>query len=74
VAYLVRLLAEQEFATAAGEVTFGTRHSLPNDGTSDFLVHQDAGTTRTDIVYNVVNNVAVSTQTIAVTGIDWHVA
>jgi hypothetical protein len=45
-----------------------------HDGTSDFLVHQDSGTTRTDTVYNVVNNVVVSTQTIAVTGIDWHVA
>jgi hypothetical protein len=32
------------------------------------------GTTRTDIVYNVVNNTVVSTHTIAVTGIDWHVA
>src|SRR5262249_28592485 len=43
-----------------------------HDGTSDFLVHQDVGTTRTDTVYNVVNNAVVSTQTIAVTGIDWH--
>jgi hypothetical protein len=45
-----------------------------HDGTSDFLVHQDGSTTRTDIVYNVVNNTVVSTQTIAVTGIDWHVS
>jgi hypothetical protein len=44
------------------------------DGTSDILMHQDVGTTRTDIVYNVVNNAVVSTQTLAVTGIDWHVA
>jgi hypothetical protein len=29
--------------------------------------------TRTDIVYNVVNNTVVGT-TVAVTGIDWHVA
>ena len=27
-----------------------------------------------DTVYNVVNNTVVSTQTIALTGIDWHVA
>jgi hypothetical protein len=32
------------------------------------------GTTRVDTVYNVVNNAVVSTQGIAVTGIDWHVA
>jgi hypothetical protein len=36
--------------------------------------NQDVGTTRTDIVYNIVNNAVVSTQTLAVTGIDWHVA
>jgi hypothetical protein len=45
-----------------------------NDGTSDFLMHQDLGTTRVDTVYNIINNTVVSTQTIAVTGIDWHVA
>jgi hypothetical protein len=44
------------------------------DGTSDILMHYDVGTTRTDIVYNIVNNAVVSTQTLAVTGIDWHMA
>jgi hypothetical protein len=44
------------------------------NGTSDFLMHQGVGTTRTDIVYNVVNNTVVSTQTVVVTGIDWNVA
>jgi hypothetical protein len=36
--------------------------------------HQDAGTISADTVYNVVNNTVVSTQTVAVTGIDWHVS
>jgi hypothetical protein len=60
-------------AVTGTNISVGGIGDFNNDGTSDFLVHQDAGTTRTDIVYNVVNNVAVSTQTVAVTGIDWHV-
>jgi RTX calcium-binding nonapeptide repeat (4 copies) len=65
-------------ATTIGQI--GTNVSLGGigdfngDGTSDILMHQDVGTTRTDIVYNIVNNAVVSTQTLAVTGIDWHVA
>jgi hypothetical protein len=61
-------------AQTGTNISVGGVGDFNNDGTSDFLAHQDAGTTRTDIVYNVVNNVAVSTQTVAVTGIDWHVA
>jgi hypothetical protein len=44
------------------------------DGTSDIALHQDVGTTRTDLIYNVVNNIVVNPHTVAVTGIDWHVA
>jgi hypothetical protein len=44
------------------------------DGTSDIALHQDVGTTRTDRVYDVVNNVVVNPHTVAVTGIDWHVS
>jgi hypothetical protein len=55
-------------------ISVGGIGDFNGDGTSDILMHQDVGTTRTDIVYNVVNNTVVSTQTVAVTGIDWHVA
>jgi hypothetical protein len=61
-------------AQTGTNISVGGIGDFNNNGTDDFLVHQDSGTTRTDTVYNVVNNVAVSTQTIAVTGIDWHVA
>jgi hypothetical protein len=44
------------------------------DGTSDIAVHQDDGTTRTDLILNVVNNTVVDIHTVAVTGIDWHVS
>jgi probable HAF family extracellular repeat protein len=45
-----------------------------SDGTSDIALHQDVGTTRTDLIYNVVNNTVVNPHTVAVTGIDWHVS
>ena len=45
-----------------------------HDGTSDIALHQDVGATRTDLIYNVVNNTVVNPHTVAVTGIDWHVA
>jgi hypothetical protein len=61
-------------AQTGTNISVGGIGDFNNNGTDDFLVHQDAGTTRTDTVYNVVNNVVVSTQTIAMTGIDWHVA
>jgi serralysin len=61
-------------AQTGTNISVGGIGDFNNNGTDDFLVHQDAGTTRTDTVYNVVNNVVVSTQTLAVTGIDWHVA
>jgi hypothetical protein len=44
------------------------------DGTSDIALHQDVGATRTDLIYDVVNNTVVNPHTVAVTGIDWHVA
>src|SRR5262245_46086813 len=44
------------------------------DGTSDIALHQDVGTTRTDRVYDVVNNTVVNPHTVATTGIDWHVS
>jgi hypothetical protein len=55
-------------------ISVGGIGDFNGDGTSDILMYQDVGTTRTDIVYNIVNNAVVSTQTLAVTGIDWHVA
>jgi len=65
-------------ATTIGQVgtniSVGGIGDFNGDGTSDILMHQDVSTTRTDSVYNVVNNAVVSTQTLAVTGIDWHVA
>lgn len=61
-------------AVTANNISVGGVGDFNNNGTADFLVHQDVGTTRTDIVYNVVNNVVVGTQTVAVTGIDWHVS
>jgi hypothetical protein len=61
-------------AQTGTNISVGGIGDFNNNGTDDFLVHQDSGTTRTDTVYNVVNNVVVSTQTLAVTGIDWHVA
>src|SRR5262249_28815251 len=61
-------------AVTGTNISVGGIGDFNNNGTSDILMHQDAGTTRTDIVYNVVNNAVVGTQTIAVTGIDWHVA
>jgi hypothetical protein len=45
-----------------------------HDGTSDIALHQDVGATRTDLIYDVVNNTVVNPHTVAVTGIDWHVA
>jgi hypothetical protein len=45
-----------------------------SDGTSDIALHQDVGTTRTDLIYNVVNNTVVNPHTVAITGIDWHVS
>src|SRR5262249_59167340 len=61
-------------AQVGTNISVGGIGDFNHDGTSDFLVHQDLGTIRADTVYNVVNNTVVSTQTIAVTGIDWHVA
>jgi predicted Zn-dependent protease len=45
-----------------------------SDGTSDIALHQDVGTTRTDLIFNVVNNTVVNPHTVAVTGIDWDVS
>jgi hypothetical protein len=45
-----------------------------DDGTSDIALHQDVGTTRTDLIYDVINNTVVNPHTVAVTGIDWHVS
>jgi hypothetical protein len=45
-----------------------------HDGTSDIALHQDVGATRTDLIYDVINNTVVNPHTVAVTGIDWHVA
>src|SRR5262249_52441255 len=78
----LQVLTVQNNAIVSGTTIahFGTNISVGgigdfnNNGTSDILVHQDVGTTRTDIVYNVVNNTVVNTHTVAVTGIDWHVA
>jgi hypothetical protein len=42
------------------------------DGTSDLALHQDVGTTRTDLVYNVVDNTVVNPHIVGVTGIDWQ--
>jgi hypothetical protein len=61
-------------AQTGTNISVGGIGDFNGDGTSDILMHQDVGTTRTDIVYKVVNNAVVSTHTIAVTGIDWHVA
>src|SRR5262245_9170009 len=61
-------------AVTGTNISVGGIGDFNHDGTSDFLVHQDGSTTRTDIVYNVVNNTVVSAQTIAVTGIDCHVS
>ena len=61
-------------AQTGTNISVGGIGDFNGDRTSDILMHQDVGTTRTDIVYNVVNNAVVSTHTIAVTGIDWHVA
>jgi len=61
-------------AQTGTNISVGGIGDFNHDGTSDFLVHQDVSTTRTDIVYNVVNNTVVGTQTVAVTGIDWHVS
>jgi hypothetical protein len=67
------VVAGTTIAQTGTNISVGGIGDFNGDGTSDILMHQDT-TTRTDIVYNVVNNVAVSTQTVAVTGIDWHVA
>jgi hypothetical protein len=68
------VVSSTTIAQVGTNISVGGIGDFNNNGTDDFLVHQDVGTTRTDTVYNVVNNVVVSTQTIAVTGIDWHVA
>ena len=68
------VVAGTTIAVTGTNISVGGIGDFNNDGTSDFLVHQDLGTVRADTVYNVVNNAVVSTQTIAVTGIDWHVA
>ena len=68
------VVAGTTIAQTGTNISVGGIGDFNHDGTSDFLVHQDVGTTRTDTVYNVVNNAVVSTQTVAVTGIDWHVA
>jgi hypothetical protein len=68
------VVSSTTIAQTGTNISVGGIGDFNNNGTDDFLVHRDVGTTRTDIVYNVVNNVAVSTQTLAVTAIDWHVA
>jgi hypothetical protein len=68
------VVAGTTIAVTGTNISVGGIGDFNGDGTSDFLMHQDLPSNRTDIVYNVVNNIAVSTQTVAVTGIDWHVA
>jgi hypothetical protein len=68
------ITATTTVAQTGTNISVGGVGDFNGNGTADFLVHQDVGTMRTDIVYSVVNNVVVGTQTVAVSGIDWHVA
>jgi hypothetical protein len=68
------IVSATTIAQVGTNISVGGIGDFNHDGTSDIALHQDVGTTRTDLIYNVVNNTVVSTQTIAVTGIDWHVS
>ena len=61
-------------AQVGTNISVDGRGDFNGDGTSDIALHQDVGTTRTDLIDNVVNNTVVNPHTVAVTGIDWHVS
>jgi hypothetical protein len=61
-------------AQVGTNISVGGIGDFNGDGTSDIALHQDVGTTSTDLIYNVVNNTVVNPHTVAVTGIDWHLA
>jgi hypothetical protein len=68
------VVSDTVIAQVGNNISVGGIGDFNGDSTSDIVFHQDVGTTRTDLIFDVVNDTVVNTHTAAITGIDWHVA